>query len=445
MTDTKLDQAISDWLEAEAPGQVPDRVLRVTLERTRTMSQRVGWLGLAGKSGLPRLMPALTGSVIVLVVAALALGVYFNNSGSGVEPSPTPSPSPTPAHLPASLSDWTRVTLDFGSEAGHVAEIAAGPRGIVAVAREDSSGQYRFFFSADGVEWTATDSPPATGEYVSLVANEAGFLVIVSEQGAWTSPNGIDWQRAAANWTGNPDLGGSIVVDAVAGGPGYVAVGNHNTIWYSTDGSEWNAAEVPAPPPLTTPEFPDLTVDISHVVATADHLVATGYYATENSDGGGISQDFVLESSDGRAWRRVLRSVGDGAGVMAIAAGPTGFLAIGGHPDNESTSPVWQSADGATWRDLGNSDFSSALFSGLATTSAGHVAVGYLRPGDFDPRPALLWTSADGQSWSEMPRGEPFNLREPGTALSSVIPFGSRFLVAGQRDGQPTIWVSAPE
>ena len=33
-TDRRLDERISRWLEAEAPGPLPDRVLRATFERT---------------------------------------------------------------------------------------------------------------------------------------------------------------------------------------------------------------------------------------------------------------------------------------------------------------------------------------------------------------------------------------------------------------------------
>jgi len=105
MTDRKLDQRISDWLEAEAPKQVPDRVLRVAFERTRKTGQQLGWRVLLGRLRMPRSVPALAGAVIVLVVGVVAVGVYFNGQNIGVGPSPTPSlslspsPSPSPSHM----------------------------------------------------------------------------------------------------------------------------------------------------------------------------------------------------------------------------------------------------------------------------------------------------------------------------------------------------------
>ena len=95
MTDRKLDQTISGWLEAEAPKQVSDRVLRATFERTRKTRQHVGWRALPGRSSMSRLAPALAGAAVLVVVAAVALGVYFNGPSIGVKPSPTPSASPT--------------------------------------------------------------------------------------------------------------------------------------------------------------------------------------------------------------------------------------------------------------------------------------------------------------------------------------------------------------
>jgi hypothetical protein len=97
MTDKKLDQTISDWLEAERPGQLPDRVLRATFERTRKTSQRVGLRVLLGRLSMPRYMPALATAAIVLVVGVVTLGVYLNRPGIGVAPSPTPSASPSPS------------------------------------------------------------------------------------------------------------------------------------------------------------------------------------------------------------------------------------------------------------------------------------------------------------------------------------------------------------
>jgi len=100
MTDKKLDQTISDWLEAERPGQLPDRVLRATFERTRKAKQQGGWRALLGRLSMPEFAAALAGAAIVLVAGVVALGVYFNGPGIGVKPTPTPSASPSPSPAP---------------------------------------------------------------------------------------------------------------------------------------------------------------------------------------------------------------------------------------------------------------------------------------------------------------------------------------------------------
>ena len=99
MTDRKLDQTISDWLEAEAPGQMPDRVLRATFERTRETRQQVGWRAVLRRPQMNRLI-ALCGTAVVVAVAAMALGIYVNRAGLDVGGQPTPSVSPSPPPSP---------------------------------------------------------------------------------------------------------------------------------------------------------------------------------------------------------------------------------------------------------------------------------------------------------------------------------------------------------
>jgi hypothetical protein len=102
-TDRQLDDRISRWLEAEAPTQLPDRVLRATFERTRKARQQSGWRALLRRMHVNRFVVALGGAAAVVVVAALALGIYGSGVGgpgssptASPEASPTPAPSPTP-------------------------------------------------------------------------------------------------------------------------------------------------------------------------------------------------------------------------------------------------------------------------------------------------------------------------------------------------------------
>jgi hypothetical protein len=96
-TDRQLDQTISRWLEAEAPAQLPDRVLRATFERTRKTNQQGHWQAVLRRLQVNRMVFAIAGAAAVIVVAVVALGLYFNNPGVGAAPSPSAAPSPTAA------------------------------------------------------------------------------------------------------------------------------------------------------------------------------------------------------------------------------------------------------------------------------------------------------------------------------------------------------------
>jgi hypothetical protein len=98
-TDRQLDDTISRWLEAEAPRQLPDRVLRATFERTRKTRQQAGWQALLRRLQVNRMLAAVAGSAAVVIVALVAVGLYFSNQPGvgGVPPTPTQAPSPSAA------------------------------------------------------------------------------------------------------------------------------------------------------------------------------------------------------------------------------------------------------------------------------------------------------------------------------------------------------------
>lgn len=428
-----VDRVLDGWF-TDGPTQLPDRTVAAIVDLLDDIPQP-GPIWPLGRIPLRRL------STVAAVVAVLAVSAVVGSS------LPRSFEGPA-APLPTSPADWSRITIESAPRGSQITRIAGGPRGLVAVARlPDSGGGTRVLFSTDGRAWSAADVSPS-GQYVSVAATDRGFMMTASEEGAWTSEDGLRWQHVADDWGGNPDVGGAIVVDAVAGGPGYVAVGNQNMAWYSTDGSDWAEAKLPPPPAdLIRLDYPDLSVDILQVVAVGNNLVATGSYSAANSDAVGVARDFVLASSDGRTWSTVLSDVGDRAGPLQIVAGPDGFLVIGGALDGGREWTVWRSADGKAWQNVGSHDFSSGSsnevrIDGLAATSSGFVAVGTERDCFGCRIQSLLWTSPDGRSWSELAGGEPFTLREPGTGLSSVSAFGSRFIVGGQHGARPTIWIS---
>jgi hypothetical protein len=111
--DRSTETRISDWLRDEAPGELPDRVLRATFERTRATRPRrsvPGWRSLP----LFRLSPIAI-AVGAAAVAILAVGVAVfprSNQSIGVVPAPSVSPSPSPSPAPSGPGATFGIALD---------------------------------------------------------------------------------------------------------------------------------------------------------------------------------------------------------------------------------------------------------------------------------------------------------------------------------------------
>ena len=78
------------------------------------------------------------------------------------------------------------------------------------------------------------------------------------------------------------------MLGVAAGGPGYVAVGNGNSAWYSTDGSKWSLAQVPQPPTqfFESQGFAAPEVDMRGIAVAGDKLVAWGTASRHTEDSG---------------------------------------------------------------------------------------------------------------------------------------------------------------
>ena len=169
-TDRQLDDKISRWLEAEAPIQLPDRVLGATFERTRTTRQQGGWRTLLGRTHMNRSVLALGGGAVVVAAIGLALGLYVNNPSSGVggPGSPSPSPAPTrqasvaqPSSEPSAATQPTSMP-GGGLPAGPFSFVPANPfsySGRTVTVSLAASGwalnrEWTFLFKGDGEdEW----------------------------------------------------------------------------------------------------------------------------------------------------------------------------------------------------------------------------------------------------------------------------------------------------
>ncbi|MGW6280158.1 hypothetical protein [Kribbella sp. NPDC055071] len=144
----------------------------------------------------------------------------------------------------------------------------------------------------------------------------------------------------------------------------------------------------------------DRTAQILRAVAVKDQRVVAG--GVDQSDN--LGRALFLSSDDaGVTWTRrnldqdsVKRSAAF-EGVSDLAAGPTGFVAIG---DGSPGLVLWQSADGTSWRRLPTdakvfrkTDYLRAI----TATPTGFAIVGGSTLGDGT---LVYWQSSDGTSWS---------------------------------------------
>lgn len=468
-TDERFDESISKWLEETAPAQLPERVLEATFERTRRSRQQVGWRALLGRIRLSRFAPALGAAVVVVLVAASAVSYYASQQGFA-------GPA-NPASLPTTPGAWSRVSIDsrFDTSQVDTDSLAASPHGLLAVLGELGSDAFQLSVSTDGHTWLEvprSQHPPLGDDIrlIELIGTDRGFLMIVSNN-VWTSPDGLTWEGLAG--PEDPDLRQGEILAATTGGPGFVAVGSNNTAWYSTDGSDWSLADVPPPPAGFggqgyTGERP--TVTMYQVATSGDVLVAWGD-ALANDGDEIVVEPVVWTSRDGRTWTN---ASGPEIDSVALAGRPGGFVATGalidGIPADRANRVAFFSSDGQKWERATNdlerrqptnpnggltNDERLLSVDEVAAASSGFVAVGsdgwcpIDRCADAE---AAIWTSVDGRSWARMVGDDLFKVNDPrdpnaspGVYATSVVAWGSRFVVGGQYDGKPVIWISGSE
>lgn len=180
--DRQLDERISRWLEAEAPIQVPDRVLRATFERTRTSRQQGGWRALLGRIQMNRSVIGVAGAALLVVVAAAALDLGRAPSGVGGTASPSPSPT-APAAPSASAAPATPSSTPAGlrPEGPHVLW-SQGVRMNVTIPAPDWYGE-----ANDGILIKNDDSSAPDGAGLIVFAGDPGGLEVYGDPCRWST------------------------------------------------------------------------------------------------------------------------------------------------------------------------------------------------------------------------------------------------------------------
>jgi hypothetical protein len=300
-----------------------------------------------------------------------------------------------------------------------------------------------FLTSSDGAEWSVADQ----GELIDfqeyegiedyggvldtripqhLIALPSGLLAIGggyakggapelwgSDDGnAWTALDSPDWRGV---WGSAPNVGGATtLVDVAGGGSGAVAIGFDGggccltppgppVITYSPDGLTWERLD------LTGVSSMDDRSLLTDVIGHGGGYVIVG--SAREPDRSREAEPMPAEvgrpaawtSTDGRSW--VAADV-EGSSVplgrlTQVAAGAEGFFAIGiaQAPEYQWQSSGWASADGHTWRLLGELGVDLPRMRVLASDGIHMTAFG---------TPTLYglelagWSSTDGVEWSPL-------------------------------------------
>jgi hypothetical protein len=312
--------------------------------------------------------------------------------------------------------------------AGSTAATKTGQRAVVL--RATTSGTVRP---------VALDAMP--GAVVPEVAVNA-LAATGGEQIAVGSADGYPaiWHRTAAgSWTlvsSLPlvsDVTGRSALTSVTHGPaGWLAVGTPGPVAYtSANGITWQPAG-------------SVAADLHGVVGVASAAGPHGYVIVGKliAAGGACVAD-VWWSPDLATWTRA-RDVNDTSGssqVLAVAAGPHGFISAGSH---DGRPAVWTTADGSSWITtvLPLPEEASGVLQQIAVNGNRVVGLG-TRTVAGTTMPLAEVSVDGGTTWRQVPFGAP----GPGVAVIALTAGHGGFTAAlqagAQGQHQVTIWTSA--
>lgn len=335
------------------------------------------------------------------------------------------------------LSDplvWSRLVAPGFDIPGAVGDVRTSSTGVIAVGsardRTGLSSPAVWIQREDG-EWSRVGVAGfgGVGGELRAVAEHTGRLVVIGADtesdvpAVWYSDTGTHWTRAVSDAFGPR---GSEMRDVVVNFYGaYVAVGSD--VWRSPDGLEWERVDFDGTG-FTLLEFPD-------------GLLAGGVDESGNQAAVWVSRDL------GVTWSAVPivfpEDLYEGSTIKAMTGTGEGFLAGGYVRNGSETHPAaWASADGYDWELVWIADDSRGEVKGIATAS-GHVVM----VGEIDDREAF-WLSTDsglGLEWTEYAERPGLLASDPGGVESLAVGQGGEFLVGGQSDGQPSVWIGVPQ
>jgi serine/threonine protein kinase len=321
-----------------------------------------------------------------------------------------------------------------------------GPGGnIVAVGSENKTktGQQAVFLKANTAgnvssvslasirgglipEVAVNSTAIADGEQIA-VGSADGYPAIWREatSGSWALVTSLSQVSSIA------DL--AALTNLTHGSAGWLAVGTPGpVILTSTNGTTWQPAEA-------------ITKSLAGVAAVAAAAGPAGYVIVGKVvEPGGACLADVWWSQNLTRWINAhdVNEVTGSSQVLAVAAGPHGFVSVGSH----NGKPVaWVTTDGITWTTI-NMPLASRASAGFMTQvaiDAYHVVAAGQQTTGSGTSPLVEQSTDGGNTWKQVPFGSP----GPGTTVTALI-FGSAgFTAAGQfgtasGNVDATVWTS---
>jgi hypothetical protein len=401
--------------------------------------------------------PAVIGVIVVSVIALVALGFIFGpRFGPGPIASGEPSPSPTTA---------TTATAEPSPSAA-VPSPTAVPT-ATPVPTPAPAAAWTGLVWSDPVTPSFTvhlyDIVPWGGRYVAVGVAEAPGQGPAS----FTSPDGLNWTIGQADFPGVPKhlvrRGDELLAflpefNPNPPGPGIVGAPPATEIWRSADGVAWTPVDSmtwseawyqavidgvvrPYPDGWDPAQF-DLPLGVVDVANGPDGLVAIG-----NSFGDGALSPIILHSTDGKTWTPAELPVDSNSALLNTVVEHDGRFVITGATGvwtdpATATAAAWYSDDGLAWiratiepNDLGV-NVRGAEFGPLWASESGLVTCrGNREMSAGGWRYMQGWLSADGTSWRYSPQPGP----HPACDWSASD--GNRIVSLGPRDhASPMPW-----
>ncbi|WP_329255769.1 glycoside hydrolase [Actinoallomurus sp. NBC_01490] len=377
----------------------------------------------------------------------------------------------------------------------HVGDLAGGrtltgaaltPQGPVVSGRSDDGGAYLTMAGVGDVNLAAIPDAVHPERTVDGVVADAGRVVAVGSTNGraalWTSADAATWTRAKL--PASKDTGQQRLVDAVHGGPGWLAVGgtgSHPLVLTSGDTVTWQPAQGRTLGGDLVPSAAAASGSAYVVVGTQGGTSAAAWTSADLktwTHGASAGKGDLTGDRDAPKW------------MSDVAAGPNGFVAVGGQTKNKVSQPaLWTSPDGRRWTlstaapALPNGTTQGSLtkvvargavlvatgvagayaFASVSTdggrtwqptalpgaapgarvTAATATSRGFVLAGTAGSDVAT-WSSADGRTWrATRPHG--LGLDGPGVQeLDGLTVLGANLLAVGftgdQRTDGPTLW-----